>query len=84
MSDEVKVPMNEAEVEETKVTATVEQPTVAIEDTSSGLDDPIPGPEGKLATKADTDACIEAVRELTKVIGELQSTIMKKLNAGKF
>jgi hypothetical protein len=43
-----------------------------------------PPEQPQLATKADVDACIDAVKELTKIIGELQAEIMKKLNAGKF
>ena len=63
-----------SEAETITATVKVEQPTVVVEPSLP------PAP----ATKADTDAVIDAVKELTKIIGELQAAIMKKLNAGKF
>ena len=72
MSDEEKVvPMNEAELEEVET---------AVEESFN----PPPEPEQPvLACKADTDAILDAVKELTKIVGELMDENKKWFRAGK-
>jgi len=58
--------------------------TPPVEDTSSGLPEPSDKPEDKIATRADTDALLDAVKELTKQVGELKEEWSKWRKAGKF
>ena len=84
MSDEIKdqptnpatsaVPMNEAEVEQ-EVKEQYEQPVL--------IDDAPSAPEEQIASKADANAILDAVRELTKIVGELQKENVKWFRAGK-
>ena len=67
-----EVPMNEAEVE-AEVKEQYEQP-VDVDTVST---------EEKIASKADVDAVLDAVRELTKIVGELQKENVKWFRAGK-
>ena len=57
--------------------------TEPVEDLSSGVDIPMPGAD-KIATKADVDAVLDAVTELTKIVGEMVAEHRKWVKSGKF
>ena len=95
--EEVVVPMNEAEVEveqPTVLTQSGEQlPPEPIGEEAPAPGQELPDPEltdeemEMIASKEDVDACIEAIRALTEVVGEVNAKVDEikvTLAAGKF
>jgi hypothetical protein len=69
---------NEEEVKETETTDSA---------TTTVIGEPAeqpPEPEPELAIKKDTDAILDATKELTKVVGELAKKLNTHMTAGKF
>jgi hypothetical protein len=78
MSDEVNT--EPVGVQEQVVMSDVPPPTVVVTDE---VDPQLP-PEEKIASQGDTDAILDAVKELTKSVSELTAEWQKWRKAGKF
>lgn len=83
-----EIPMNEAEVEATPQEPTAFNPNpLKYVDLGPGIDKPVGVAPTAPATKQDLDEMRDAVKELTKIMGEALPTlndILKRIKAGRF